>query len=76
MEIYFGIQKTITGKRMIIFKGTRSIRDDHFMAFENEHGSSIDIPVAEEIMIWFMRHFDRLSPPSKTVEDEPSVAST
>jgi hypothetical protein len=60
---------------MIIFQGTRSVRDDHFLRFSNELGSSIDIPVAEEIMIWFMRHFDRLSPPTNPVESVPPVPS-
>ncbi|MCK9567836.1 hypothetical protein M0R72_02650 [Candidatus Pacearchaeota archaeon] len=60
---------------MIIFKGTRSVRDDHFLIFENEKGSSIEIPIAEEIMIWFMRYFDRLSPPTKPVEDPQPAAS-
>lgn len=60
---------------MIIFKGTRSVRDDHFLRFSNELGSTIDIPVAEEIMIWFMRYFDRLSPPTNPVESAPPVAS-
>ena len=60
---------------MIIFKGTRSVRDDHFLIFTNENGSTIDIPVAEEIMIWFMRYFDRLSPPTKPVEDPAHATS-
>jgi hypothetical protein len=53
---------------MIIFKGTRNINDNHYLVFTNDHGASIDIPVTEEIQIWFMRYFDRLSPPIKPVE--------
>jgi len=55
---------------MIIFTGTKSVRDDHFLVFSNDLGSSIEIPVAEEVMIWFMRYFDRLSPPTKPVETQ------
>jgi len=58
---------------MIIFSGTKTIRDDYFLTFSNENGVSIDIPVAEEVSMWFMRYFDRLSPPTKPVENqEPS----
>ena len=60
---------------MIIFQGTKSVRDDYFLRFSNELGSTIDIPVAEEIMFWFMRYFDRLSPPKKTVEGQAQAES-
>jgi hypothetical protein len=55
---------------MIIFKGTKSIRDDLFLTFSNENGSSIDIPVSEETMLLFIRYFDRLSPPTNQVESK------
>jgi len=55
---------------MIIFTGTKSVRSDHFLVFSNDLGSSIEIPVSEEIMIWFMMYFDRLSPPTKPVETQ------
>ena len=60
---------------MIIFQGTRSVRDDHFLRFSNELGSTIDIPVAEEVMFFFMRYFDRLSPPTNQVEGAPLAKS-
>ncbi len=53
---------------MIIFKGTRSIRGDHFLQFSNEKGASIDIPVSEDVMLRFTSCFDRLSPPTNPVE--------
>lgn len=60
---------------MIIFKGTKSIREDRFMIFTNEQGSSIDIPISKDVMERFLRYFDRLSPPEKAVEGAESTIS-
>jgi hypothetical protein len=60
---------------MIIFKGTRSVRDDHFLQFSNEAGSSIDVPVSEDVLLRFMKYFDRLSPPTKPVESHSGAES-
>jgi hypothetical protein len=60
---------------MIIFKGTRSVRDDYFLQFSNETGSSIDIPVSEDVLLRFMRYFDRLSPPTNLVENQSGAES-
>lgn len=58
---------------MIIFNGTRSLRDEFFLCFSNDKGSSIEIPVSEQMKDWFMMYIDRLSPPIKDVENkEPS----
>lgn len=58
---------------MIIFNGTRSLRDEFFLCFSNDKGSSIEIPVTEQMKDWFTRYLDRLSPPTKEVESkEPS----
>jgi hypothetical protein len=60
---------------MIIFKGTRSVRDDHFLQFSNETGSAIDVPVSEDVLLRFMKYFDRLSPPTKPVENQSGAES-
>ena len=51
-----------------MFTGTKCIRDEHFLCFANEKGSSVEVPIDESIMIWFMRYMDRLAPPTKPVE--------
>jgi hypothetical protein len=53
---------------MIIFSGTKNYRDEHFLCFSNEAGSSIDIPVSKQVSVWFLRYLDRLSPGTKPVE--------
>ena len=60
---------------MIIFKETKNIREDHFLVFANDKGSSIDIPVSEDTKLLFLRYFDRLSPPTKSVEETVVAAS-
>jgi hypothetical protein len=45
------------------------------MVFTNENDSFIDIPIAEDMMLMFMRYFERLSPPEKVVEEGGSTVS-
>ena len=54
---------------MIIFYGTRKIGKQNFMVFTNEANSIIQIPVDDNIMSFFLHHFDHLSPVTKLVEE-------
>lgn len=53
---------------MIIFHKTKKVGLQSFLVFINEGGSTIDIPVDDNVQNMFLHYFDRLSPGTKPVE--------
>jgi hypothetical protein len=52
---------------MIVFSGTKKIGVQSFLIFSNDNGSFANIPVTDEMCSFFLLHFDRLLPGTKSV---------
>jgi hypothetical protein len=53
---------------MIIFKETKTVGSQKFIVFENENGSTVEVPMSKDQISMILHHFERISPSSALVE--------